>query len=158
MALPLHVTNDLHGSAALLGLYYTAFGAGSLIGALATGYAGKLPLWRATIGIVLAFGATMLPIGLGAPVPVSLAAFAVGGLVWAPYLSTSRALFQRRATPENLPSVLAANNALVVGAVPLGTMAGAPLVAQFGARPTMLAVAVSTMVLGVVAAAVRALR
>lgn len=154
VALPVHVTNDLHGSAALLGLYYSAFGIGSLVGALATGYAGNLPLWRTTIAIVIGFGATLLPIGLGAPTPVSLIFFVVGGFIWAPYMATSRALFQRRATPETLPSILAANNALIVGAVPLGTMTGGLVAGRIGAQHTMLAVALCTMALGLVAAIV----
>ena len=152
VALPFHVTNDLHGSAALLGLYYTAFGVGSLTGALATGYAGNLPLWPATIVVVIGFGATLLPIGLGAPTPVALICFALGGLIWAPFMATSRALFQRRATRETLPSILAANKALIVGAVPLGTIVGGLLVGRLGAQHTMLAVAVSTIALGLVAA------
>ncbi|TNH29622.1 MFS transporter [Micromonospora orduensis] len=150
VAFPIYV-NDIGGSAALLGLYYTVFGVGSLIGAVASGYAGRLPLWRTITGIILGFGVTLLPLGLGAPVPVSLAAFALGGFIWAPYMALSRALIQRRAEPGRLASVLAANTALIIPAVPLGTIAGGPLVTLLGARGTLLCCAIATIALGLLA-------
>lgn len=151
VALPIYV-DDMRGSAALLGLYYTAFGVGSLTGAVASGYVGRLPLWRTTIGIVVGFGLTLLPIGLGAPAPVSLAAFALGGLIWAPYMPLSRALMQRRAEPSQLASVLAANTALIIPAVPLGTILGGPLVVLLGGQGTLLACAIAIVTLGLAAA------
>lgn len=158
VAMPLHVTEDLHASAATLGGYYTAFGVGSLAGGLLTGQLRDRPLRATLLGIVVAFGAALLPLGLGAPVLVSLPAFAVAGLVWAPYLPTATALFQRRAGAAELPRVLAANGAVTVLAVPLGTMLGGPATAALGARPTLLVCAVGTVALGLLAAGVGALR
>jgi DHA3 family macrolide efflux protein-like MFS transporter len=155
VALPVLVAGQAHGTATLLGLYYTVFAVGSVLGAVAGGYLGRLPLWPGTIGIVVAFGLALLPLGLGAPGPVALGAFAVGGFVWAPYLTTSRTLFQRRAAPGMLPSAMAANNAVVVAALPLGTMLGGPLVAWLGARPALLASALAVVALGLVAALVK---
>ncbi|WP_433286690.1 MFS transporter [Micromonospora sp. CA-244673] len=143
---------DLHGSATTLGLYYTAFGAGSLLGGLATGYLRRWPLWPITIGIVVGFGGAMLPLGLDVPVGLSLPAFTLAGLLWAPYRSTSMALFQRSTTTARLPHALAANGAVVVLAVPLGTMLGGPLMAAMGARHTLLLCAAATIALGGVAA------
>ncbi|MFI7425491.1 MFS transporter [Micromonospora sp. NPDC049836] len=152
VAMPVLVTEDLGASATTLGLYYTAFGAGSLLGGLATGYLHRWPLWPTTIGIVVGFGVAMLPLGLGTPVGLSLPAFALAGLIWAPYPSTSMALFQRSATPVELPRALAANGAVTVLAVPLGTLVGGPLTAGLGARRTLLLCAAATIALGVVAA------
>ncbi|WP_432972719.1 MFS transporter [Dactylosporangium sp. CA-233914] len=154
VALPLHVADDLHASATLLGAYYTAFGIGAVAGGLATAYLRRLSLWPATIGIVLAFGAALLPLGLGAPAAVSLPAFALGGLCWAPYLPTVLALFQRTTAPAHLPQVLAAFGSVAAIAIPLGTAAGGPLVTALGAEHTLLASAIATMLLGVAAAAV----
>ncbi|MGC4803842.1 MFS transporter [Micromonospora sp. DT233] len=151
VAMPIIVTEDLHASATTLGLYYTAFGAGSLLGGLATGYLHRRPLWPITIGIVVGFGVVMLPLGLDTPIGLSLPAFALAGLIWAPYTSTSMALFQRTTT-ANLPQALAANSAVTVLAVPLGTMLGGPLTTGIGARPTLLLCAAATITLGVVAA------
>lgn len=152
VALPIYMEN-VGGSATLLGLYYTAFGIGSLIGAVASGYAGRLPLWPAMIGIVLGFGLTLLPIGLGAPTPVSMVAFGLGGFIWAPYMSLSRAYMQRRVEPSRLSSVLAVNSALIIPAVPLGTILGGALVVLLGARATLLACSIATVALGLASAA-----
>jgi MFS transporter, DHA3 family, macrolide efflux protein len=94
----------------------------------------------------------MLPLGLGAPISLSLPAFALAGVIWAPYRSTSMALFQRSTSTAQLPTVLAANGAILVLAVPLGIMLGGPLVGVFGARPTLLLCAVAIVALGLVAA------
>ncbi|WP_262284309.1 MFS transporter [Micromonospora sp. MA102] len=152
VAMPVLVTEELGGSATTLGLYYTAFGAGSLLGGLATGHLRRWPLWPTVIGIVVGFGAAMLPLGLGVPVGLSLPAFALAGLLWAPYTSTSMALFQRSVTGARLPQALAAHGAVVVLAVPLGTMLGGPLTAALGARHTLLLCAALTIALGTVAA------
>lgn len=152
VAMPVHVAADLHGSATVLGVFYTAFGAGALLGGLAAGYLSRWSLWPTTIGIVVAFGVAMLPLGLGVPTPLAAASFALAGAIWAPYMATSMALFQRTTPAADLPSVLAANGSVLVLAVPLGTMLGGPLVGVLGARPTLLVCAVGTIVLGVVAA------
>ncbi|MGV9804630.1 MFS transporter [Micromonospora chersina] len=148
MAIPVLVTEDLRGSATTLGLYYTAFGAGSLLGGLATGHLHRWPLWPTTVGIVVGFGVAMLPLGLGAPVGLSLPAFALAGLIWAPYLPTSMAQFQRSISATALPRALAANSAVLVLAVPLGTMLGGPLTTGIGARRTLLLCAAATIALG----------
>ena len=151
VAMPIHITDDLHASATLLGAYYTAFGVGGLVGGLIAGHLRRWPLRATTIGIVVGFGITMLPLGLGAPLGVSLPAFALAGLIWAPYMSTSMALFQRSTSIAQLPAVLAANGAILVVAVPLGTMLGGPLVGAIGARPTMLLCATAIVTVGLVA-------
>ncbi|MGC4880686.1 MFS transporter [Micromonospora sp. DT43] len=158
VAMPIHITDDLHASATLLGVYYTAFGVGGLVGGVVAGHLRRWPLRATTIGIVIGFGVAMLPLGLGAPVGLSLPAFALAGLIWAPYMSVSMALFQRTASTEQLPAVLAANGAVLVLAVPLGTMLGGPLVGAIGARPTLLLCAVAIVTLGLVAAGFRVAR
>ncbi|WP_327001560.1 MFS transporter [Dactylosporangium sp. NBC_01737] len=152
VAMPVHVASDLHAPATVLGAYYTAFGAGALLGGLATGYLRRWSLWPTTIGIVLAFGAAMLPLGLGAPTVLAVTSFALAGCVWAPYMSTSMALFQRTTPAGDLPQVLAANGSVLVLAVPVGTVLGGPLVAGLGARETLLVCALATIVLGLLAA------
>ncbi|GAA4576317.1 MFS transporter [Micromonospora coerulea] len=152
VAMPIRVAEDLHASATVLGSYYTAFGIGGVVGSLAAGYLRRWSLWPTTIGIVVGFGTAMLPLGLGAPLGLSLPAFALAGLIWAPYMSTSMALFQGSTTTAKLPQVLAANGAVTVLAVPLGTMLGGPLVTTIGARETLLLCAAATVALGVIAA------
>lgn len=152
VAMPVHVTDDLHASAGTLAAYYAAFGVGSLLGGLLTGHLRGWPPRTTLAGIVALFGTALLPLGLGAPVVLSLSAFALAGLVWAPYQPTVTVLFQRRAGAADLPRVLAANGALLVLSVPLGTMLGGPATALLGARPTLLTCAVAILVLGLLVA------
>ncbi|MQY07353.1 MFS transporter [Actinomadura macrotermitis] len=152
VALPLHVTEDLHGSATLLGLYYTAFGLGAAGGGLAAGHMRRRRLWPTIIALVAGFGGAMVPMGLAVPVSVSLLSFSLAGLAWGPYMGLSIALFQRRASGEALASVLAANSTVGTLSLPLGTMLGGVAVGAVGARETMLGCALLTIALGATAA------
>ncbi|GAA2360642.1 MFS transporter [Dactylosporangium salmoneum] len=142
-------------SAQDVGLLYTSFGVGAVIGAIATGHLPRLPLWPVTIGSVIAFGLLLTPLGLGLPRWADLLALALAGLAWAPYPSTSVALFQRAVPAERLPPVLAARGAVLVVSTPLGTLMGAPLVQAAGAATTLVACGIATAVLGAVALVVR---
>ncbi|MFB9234752.1 MFS transporter [Plantactinospora siamensis] len=154
VALPLLVVGDLHGSAATLGAFYTAFGVGALMGGLGTGYLRRWRRWPAVLGIVTGFGAAMLPLGLGAPTALALGCMGVAGLAWAPYMSMSMSIFQQSVDTARLPQVLAANGAVTVLAVPLGSALGGPLTAALGARGTLLVEAVGTVALGAVDAGI----
>ncbi len=158
VAMPIRVAEDLHASATVLGAYYAAFGIGAVVGGLITGYLRLWPLWPTTVGIVLAFGAAMLPLGLGAPGGIALTSFAIAGTIWAPYMSISVALIQRRTPRDRLAQVLAANGSILVLSVPLGTVLGGPLVSAIGARETLLACAIATLALGATAAVLIALK
>jgi predicted MFS family arabinose efflux permease len=151
VALPVHIADDLHAPASLLGWYFMTFSIGTVAGGLVTGYLRRWSLWPTVLGTVLGAGVALLPLGLGAPGWLALTGFAVTGFVWAPYMPTAMALFQRTAPPSALPQVLAANSAVLVVSMPLGTAAGGVLVSALGPRPTMLVVAVGTIVLGVAA-------
>jgi DHA3 family macrolide efflux protein-like MFS transporter len=158
VALPLYVVEDLDASAATLAGFYTAFGIGAVVGALIAGYLRNWPLLPTSIGIVLGFGAALVPLGLGMPTVISWVAFAICGLIWGPFPSTTTMLFQRSASTEVLPQVLAARGAVTVVSAPLGAMLGAPALAVLGAQGTLLASAVFIVALGVLAAFFLALR
>ncbi|SEG95915.1 Predicted arabinose efflux permease, MFS family [Actinacidiphila yanglinensis] len=157
VALPLHVTDDLHAGARLLGLYWTLFGAGAVLGALCTGALRRLPLWPVTLGIVAGWGVALVPFGLGAPAPVTVTCFALGGLIYGPFTALSFTLFQDRTPAALLTTVLAARGAALLTAAPVGTALGGPLTAAFGPRPVLAASGLATLVLAAVAATARAL-
>lgn len=152
VALPIHVADELHAPAAVLSAYYTAFGIGAVVGGVAAGYLRRLPPWSATVGVVLLLGLVMIPMGLPVPVVVAMVSFGLTGLIWAPYTALSMSLFQNTAEPARLSQVLAANGAVTVVALPLGTLLSGPLIALFGAQGTLLACAVAIALLGLVAA------
>jgi hypothetical protein len=148
VALPLHVSQDLHASAATLAGFYSLFGAGAVVGSLLTGYLRRLPLARATAGIVTLSGLTLLPLGVGAPTPAAMAGFTLLGFMWPPFSSMSTTLFQSSVTTAQLPQVLAVVSAIRILTVPLGTALGGPAVAAFGPRTTLLITATGILTLG----------
>ncbi|MFJ6054141.1 MFS transporter [Streptomyces sp. NPDC092307] len=155
VALPLHVTDDLHAGAGLLGLYWTLFGAGAVLGGLAAGALRRFPLWPVTLGIVAGWGLALVPFGLGAPAAVTLACFTLGGLIYGPFTALSYTLFQERTPAAALTTVLAARSAALLTAGPVGTALGGPLIALLGPRQVLAASGLATVALAVIGAAIR---
>ena len=85
-----------------------------------------------TLLIVAGWGLCLLPFGF-APIPITVLSFALGGLIYGPFIPLTYALFQSSAPAASLPSVLAARGAVVLVSTPLGTAIGGPLVASLGA-------------------------
>lgn len=152
-ALPVYVAHDLHAGAGLLGAYWAAFGVGALVSALITGTLGHRDIRRVTVLIVAGWGGCLLPFAF-APAGATLACFALGGLIYGPFIPLTYALLQSSAPSDRLPVVLAARSAIVMVATPLGTAAGGPIVGALGAARTLTASGTATIVLAVIAAAV----
>jgi predicted MFS family arabinose efflux permease len=151
VALPLHVTGDLHAPGTLLGLYWTLFGIGALLGGLATGALQQLPLWPVTIGVVIGWGICLLPFWFDVPVLVTVAGFAVGGVIYGPFVALSVTLMQTKAPPQHLTAMLAARSAVLLTASPLGTALGGPLTSALGSRLTLAVSGLATVAAGLVA-------
>jgi MFS family permease len=148
-ALPVYVAHDLHAGAGLLGAYWASFGSGALVSALITGTLRNREIRRVTGLIVAGWGACLLPFAF-APAGVTLACFALGGLIYGPFIPLTYALLQSSAPRDRLPLVLAARSAIVMVASPLGTTAGGPIVATLGAAWTLTASGTATVVLAIV--------
>ncbi|WP_422774411.1 MFS transporter [Plantactinospora sp. WMMC1484] len=145
VALPLYVADELTGAAGLLGGYWTVFGIGSVVGGLLGGMLTRARQWPVTIAVIAGWGLILVPFGLDAPVGITMACFAVGGLVYGPFPAFSLALFQNAADPADLPAVLAARGAVTTAATPLGAALGGSLVAGLGAAGTLLASGLGTV-------------
>ncbi|RZS43732.1 putative MFS family arabinose efflux permease [Herbihabitans rhizosphaerae] len=154
VALPLHVTDDLHAPGTLLGLYWTLFGVGAVLGSLAIGALRRLPLWPVTIAIVIGWGLTLSPFGLDVPTAVTVGCFALGGAIYGPFVALSVTLMQKTAPPEHLASMLAARSAALLTAAPLGTALGGPLTTALGPSTTLGGSGLVTVLLGVTACVV----
>jgi predicted MFS family arabinose efflux permease len=148
VALPLHVTNDLHAPGTLLGLYWMLFGIGAVLGGLAVGGLRQLPLWPVTVAIVVGWGLCLLPFGFGAPTVVTVAGFTVGGLIYGPFVALSMTLMQTKSPPQHLAAMLAARSAALLTAAPLGTAIGGPLTTALGPRATLGGSGLATVTLG----------
>ncbi len=155
VALPVHVAHELHGSPSLLGLYWTVFGIGATLGGLGAGLLRHRPPWLVVVGIIIGWGAALLPLGLTDAVGPGLVGFAAGGLIYGPFTAICTALFQRSTPPQALSRVLAARSALTIPSTALGTLLGGPVVSAVGGRPTLLLSALLTIALGASVAGVR---
>ena len=149
-ALPVYVAHDLDAPARLLGAYWTSFGVGALASTLLIGMLRSHATRRVTLLIVAGWGACLVPFAF-APTAVTLLCFALGGVVYGPFIPLTYALFQSITTTANLPSVLAARSAALTVATPLGTAIGGPIVAGIGARWTLTASGVATVLLAAIA-------
>jgi predicted MFS family arabinose efflux permease len=151
VALPLHVTDDLHAPSTLLGLYWTLFGVGAVLGGLAVGGLRQLPLWPVTVGIVIAWALVLLPFGFHLPTAVTVACFTLGGAIYGPFVALSVTLMQAKSPPQYLAAMLAARSAVLLTASPLGTALGGPLTSTFGPRATLGGSGAATVLLGAIA-------
>jgi predicted MFS family arabinose efflux permease len=149
-ALPVYVAHDLHAHARLLGAYWTSFGVGALVSTLLVGMLRRRATRATVLLIVAGWGACLVPFAF-APTAVTLACFAIGGIVYGPFPALTYALFQSITTTANLPSVLAARSALVTISTPLGTAIGGPVVAGLGAKWTLSASGLATVALAAIA-------
>jgi MFS family permease len=153
VALPVHVAQEVRGSAALLGTFWATFGVGAVVGGLGAGLLRHRPLWTVVAAIIVGWGAALLPLGLTDSVLPGLVGFAGGGLIYGPFTAICTALFQRSSPPHLLSRVLATRTALTTPSTALGTLLGGPLVTAIGGGHTLLASALLTIALGVAVAA-----
>lgn len=151
VALPLHVTEDLHAPGTLLGLYWMLFGIGAVLGGLAVGALRQLPLWPVTVAIVVAWGLALLPFGAHVPTAVTVACFTIGGAIYGPFVPLSVTLMQAKSPPQHLAAMLAARSAALLTASPLGTALGGPLTTALGPRATLGGSGLATVGLGAIA-------
>jgi Major Facilitator Superfamily len=156
VALPIFVKEDLHGSAAVLGAFWTCFGVGAVTGGFAFGTIRRAPLFATALVIIVGWGATLAVIPF-ASVPLGIAAFTLGGLIWAPYPTLVTTFLQQQASGRALTTLSAAWTSATMLATPLGTAIGGPLVAGTGAGQTLLVSALATLAMVPVAAVVRRL-
>jgi predicted MFS family arabinose efflux permease len=154
VALPIHVARELRTSPALLGVFWAVFGVGATLGGLGSSLLRRRSLWAVVVGIIIGWGAALLPLGLTDAVLPGLVGFAIGGLIYGPFTAICTALFQRTSPPQVLSRVLATRTALTTPSTALGTLLGGPLVAAVGGRQTLLASALLTIALGALVALV----
>ncbi len=149
-ALPVYVAHDLHAHAGLLGAYWTSFSVGAVASTLLIGALHGRATRSVVLLIVAGWGACLVPFAF-APAAVTLVCFAVGGLVYGPFVPLTYALFQSITTTANLPSVLATRSAALIVASPLGTAIGGPIVNSIGAGWTLTASGAATVLLAGIA-------
>ena len=157
VGLPLFVSGELNAGPGLLGVYWAAFGTGGIIGALALGAARRPPLWPAILTIIAGHGVGLFAFAAtGSAIP-SLIGFTFAGLVYGPYAALSFTLLQDRTPARSLTTVLAARNAVLLTASPLGAGLGGLLLDRSSA-PAVLVGCGALMVLVAVVPALWGIR
>jgi hypothetical protein len=106
VALPLLVRGPLHGSGSTLGALWTSFGIGALIGALATNHLRRLSQITLLVAIIAAWAGCVGVLGLAPNVAVAATAFAIGGLIDAPFTPVAYSLVQSRLGPDQQQPVI----------------------------------------------------
>ncbi|MFD2765088.1 MFS transporter [Micromonospora eburnea] len=161
---PLHLVRELHAPAALVGVLLAVEGVGSLVGATLTPWITRR--WGTARSLVVAClvaagGAFLVPLGVGWPAYLAFAAGNVlfaGGVV---VLSVTTRTYRQTASPPDLLSrVMATVRFVSWGAIPVGGLVAGALAGLAGARLTLVAFAVATVLapLALLLSPVRGLR
>lgn len=152
VALPIHVESSLPGGAAALGAIWAGFGVGAVVGSVLSGLLGRFPRIPVVIGIVAGWAVALEIAAEARSVWLAVAAFTLGGLIFAPFLPIVYTSVQDTVAAAEYQAVLTVWSAVSIAAAPLGTAIGGPVVAGIGAVGTLRASAAITMVLAAVAA------
>lgn len=154
LALPLLVNGLSGGNAGALGVIWTGFGIGALVGALATNYLRAIPRQALLIGIIAVWGGAMIVLALAPSVPIIAVVFACAGIVYAPFTPVAYSYIQSVLSgPEQQP-VITFWTTVSALAAPLGLVVAGPLINELGPRGGIAASAFTTLVLAAAAALV----
>jgi MFS family permease len=149
VGLPIFVRHSLGEGSTLYGQMFTVFGVGSLVGSLAVGGLRRESMvqWIMVLSIVGWGGAALLLATAGTPA-MALLAFGLGGLLYGPSTAAVVSAIQGATPVAEQGPVMSIWAAVAIGALPLGTAVGGPLVAGLGTRGTFALSAGLTLALG----------
>lgn len=117
----------------VLGVLWSAFGIGAVLGNLLVGARRSLAHSRTAALIAAAWGAVTIVVAVPAHLAVALIAMLIGGLVYAPYTAILSTVMQRHLPESRLKEASAYYVAVTSSAGPLGTLLGGLLVASVSA-------------------------
>lgn len=145
--LPLFAVRDLGGSEATYTLLFSVLSVGALVGSLAA--ARRRTVVVRTVGwSAVAFGLSILALGLAPGLAVALVVMVVLGATSVAFLTASTAIVQLRSRPEMRGRVLALQAMLFLGSTPIGAPIVGWLSETYGARIGLLTGAVATLLAG----------
>ncbi len=147
VALPLLVHGQLHGSGTALGLIWSGFGAGALLGGMGTLLLRRVRRQRVLVTIIGAWAAAVLLLAFSPAVIFAVGAFFLGGLIYAPFTPIAYTYVQSMLTPDEQQPVITLWAAGAVLAAPVGLALAGPLVSAAGARNAMIISALLTVAL-----------
>ena len=156
---PQYARTFLHAGPAGYGLLVSAAGAGALLGVLARpGLSGRLPP-SPRLAVVISTGAALFGLLSVAPgLAVASVLLGLATFAWGPYYVFERTLMQRLVPDEVRSRVAGARMTISSLGFPLGSAAGGTVTGGLGVAGTVLAVAGSGLVLGLLPLLAPALR
>lgn len=158
-ALPLYSEQALGGGAAGYGLLWSAFGAGALLGLLATPRLGRSRRPGLVCAAITAlWGLLLAPLALLSSLPLALASFALAGAIWAPYIPIEVSTLQRLAPPALRGQVFGVHAATLITMAPLGVLCGGLLLEVLPAATVIGLSALACLAAGLVGLGTPALR
>jgi MFS family permease len=147
VALPLLVTDELGGDGGSYGALWTAFGLGSLVGALLINQLRRVRPQTLLVSVIGGWAACAAAVSLAPNLIVAGAALALGGAIYGPFLAVAYTLLQGYLSPDEQQPVFALWAAGITVALPVGLTVGGPLVTTAGPRGGILVSAVITALL-----------
>jgi MFS transporter len=147
VALPLLVRGPWHGNGAALGLIWAGFGAGAVIGAVATALLRNAPRQPVLIAIIAGWAVVTFLLALCPSVVFAAAVFFLGGLIYSPFTPIAYTFVQSLLTPDEQQPVITLWSAGALLAGPLGLALGGPLVSGAGERGGLIVSALLTVAL-----------
>jgi MFS family permease len=152
VALPVHVAQTF-ADAGVLGAIWTGFGVGAIVGSFLVGLLGRVPRWGVLLGATAGWALALAWFAASRSPATSVAAFALGGLLWVPFIPVAYTMVQDEVDADEQQPMITLWNAILQGIAPLSLAASGALVAWFGARQTLWLSAETTLALAAVALA-----
>ncbi|MCT2582196.1 MFS transporter [Actinophytocola gossypii] len=146
VALPLLV-RGLDGSGVALGLVWSGFGVGALLGAVLANRLQRFSGQKILVAIIGGWAATVLLLLAAPSTPFAVAVFFVGGLVYAPFTPVVHTLVQSALEPAEQQPLITLWTAGSVLAAPIGLALAGPLVHGMGPEGALLVSALLTVAL-----------
>jgi predicted MFS family arabinose efflux permease len=157
-ALAVHVTRDLGYEATILGLVLTAYGIGTVIGALLTARVGRRPVGPFLLGGTLTTGVLLVAISRTNQVPIMLGVAAIAGIAQSVVLVTYLTARSNHAPDALLGRVGSTARTISLGLQPIGMLAGGALIDLSSGSTTIAVMGVGLMLLTLVFLPLRPLR
>jgi MFS family permease len=134
---PLFVEKGLHGGDGAYTLVYSAFSAGSLVGALLVARRTSVGIRTVALGAAC-LGASMLVLSAVPNVAVAIGVAAVVGAASVAFMTATTAIAQLRSDQDMMGRVLAIQTVLIIGTTPIGGPILGAIADAVGARSPVL--------------------
>ncbi len=157
-ALAVHVTRDLGYEETILGLVLTAYGIGTVIGALVAARVSRRPVGPSLLGGTLLTGLLLFAVSGTTQVPILLGAAMVAGTAQSVVLVTYLTARSNHAPDALLGRVGSTARTISLGLQPIGMLAGGVLIDLSSGSMTLAVMGIGLIVLTLAFVPVRALR